>query len=130
MEKICKSCHDAGHVAGNKVPLKLRHPDTVKALRHDERVSQGGLPPLFSREGTRSPAGLITCSTCHDPHRWSPFRKGEGPGRNEEGDARSSFLRGVSDFSICTDCHGLDGLFRYKYFHGETSRRKQPLYQR
>lgn len=130
MEKLCRSCHDAGQAAGNKAPLKLRHPDTIKALRRDERVSRGGLLPLFSRDGSRNPAGLITCPTCHDPHRWSPFKEGEGPGRNDEGDARTSFLRGMSDFSICTDCHGLEGLFRYKYFHGETSRRKHPLYQR
>lgn len=131
MERYCRSCHAAGAAAAAKQPLKANHPSTVNVLstQQPRRDSvQAATPfPLFKADGQRTPSGLITCPTCHDPHQWRANKAEEGPGKNEEGDAMSSFLRNVSDYGLCTDCHGLDAIFRYKYFHGESSRVKHPL---
>ncbi|MBY0575655.1 MAG: cytochrome c3 family protein [Gallionellaceae bacterium] len=127
-ERLCRSCHAAGKVAAAKVPFKATHPASVNVISvigaHREG---GGYYPVFTPDGQRANSGVISCPTCHNPHQWDPLKAEEGPGRNTEGDARNSFLRNISDASLCTNCHGLDALFRYKYFHGETSRKKHML---
>lgn len=129
MEQSCRSCHSPGRAGAAKQPLKPNHPPHVNVISNPGRQRGAGLsPPVFTPDGVRTTSGIITCPTCHNVHQWVPGME-EGPGRNEEGDARTSFLRGTSDFSLCSDCHGLDALFRYKYFHGESSRRKHRLYK-
>ncbi len=130
MERLCRSCHAASKVAAAKIPFKGSHPAKVNVISNPgSQRENGGNFPVFTPEGARSGSGIITCPTCHNVHQWSPLKAEEGEGRNVEGDARSSFLRNTSDFMLCSDCHGLDALFRYKYFHGETSRRKHMLYR-
>jgi predicted CXXCH cytochrome family protein len=130
MERLCRSCHAAGKVAAAKLPLKGSHPAKVNVISNPgSQRENGGIFPVFTPEGVRSGSGIISCPTCHNAHQWSPLKAEEGEGRNVEGDARSSFLRNTSDFSLCADCHGLDALFRYKYYHGETSRKKHMLYR-
>jgi predicted CXXCH cytochrome family protein len=133
MERLCRSCHAAGKVAAAKQPLKPGHPSRVNVISNAGRQRQGdtagGHFPVFTPEGEKTSSGIITCPTCHNPHRWSPLKAEQGPGKNTEGDARSSFLRNTSEFALCADCHGLDALFRYKYFHGESSRKKYRLFQ-
>ena len=98
-------------------------------MRARFRVASAPLP-VFDAGGAIDDAGVISCPTCHDPHQWSAKAAMEGPGRNTEGDARSSFLRVAnSEQFLCADCHGQDALFRYKYFHGKTSRKAYPLYR-
>lgn len=128
MERLCRSCHSDGKAAATKQPLKANHPPGVNVVSNAGRHRGTGTSlPVFTLEGARTTSGVVTCPTCHNVHQWKPGSE-EGPGKNEEGDARSSFLRGTSDFSLCADCHGLDSLFRYKYFHGESSRRKHKLF--
>ena len=129
MERYCRACHSAGKAASAKIPVKLNHPPHVTVASNPGRQrGEETFLPVFSPDGKRGTSGVITCPSCHNVHRWSPSID-EGPGTNVEGDARSSFLRGLSDSNVCSDCHGLDALFRYKYFHGETSRRKHRLYE-
>lgn len=130
----CTGCHAAGQPAAAKVPPETRHPSQVlvwaNALR--ARFFPGGAAdlPIFDDRGRRAPRGAIACLTCHDPHRWDPRAAQEGPGKNAEGDARTSFLRlSNSEHFLCADCHGKDALFRYKYFHGKTSRKTHPLFR-
>jgi hypothetical protein len=86
--------------------------------------------PVFDRHGQRTLAGRLACASCHNPHRWDPRQAAKGPGINREGDATNSFLRNrLSGRLVCSDCHGKDAIFRYKYFHGLTSRRVHPLYR-
>ncbi|OJZ20350.1 MAG: hypothetical protein BGP21_07870 [Thiobacillus sp. 65-29] len=130
MERLCRSCHAAEKVAAAKIPLQGSHPAKVNVISNPgNRRENGGHFPVFTPEGVRSGSGVISCPTCHNAHQWSVQHPQGGEGRNVEGDARSSFLRNTSDFSLCADCHGLDALFRYKYFHGDTSRRKHLLYR-
>ena len=135
VEKMCLSCHDKGQVAKDKVPPVLRHPENIAVWSNsvrEKRLTADSLPdiPVFDEDGKRAHVGVINCLSCHDPHQWQPGIKKAGTGKNIEGDAMNSFLRNQnSELIICADCHGADSIFRYKYFHGETSRKKYPLYQ-
>jgi len=128
-EELCRSCHITGGIAENKQPVKAVHPKEVEAVVVRHRSHKGAYTPLFDKNGNVADRGVITCPTCHNPHKWSALRDRKGSGRNLEGNARSSFLRNRSKLSLCSTCHGLDALFRYKYFHGKSSRSKHELYR-
>lgn len=132
IEKECRSCHAKDQLARNKAVPQAQHPQkavvsahTIRARLHTGRSSD---LPVFDAAGAAEDTGLITCTSCHNPHRWSPQHAVEGPGKNTEGDVHTSFLRlANSEGFVCADCHGLDSLFRYKYYHGQSSRKPYPL---
>lgn len=132
IEKLCRSCHNENGIARNKLPQYFNHPANIMVTSNYKRSAENKAKkslPIFKLDGTRNATGVITCATCHNPHQWSSLNPGYGPGKNEEGNSNNSFLRKLSDFTICSDCHGFDGIFRYKYYHGATSRNKTaPLY--
>ncbi len=133
LERQCRSCHRKDGPAAKKVPPNLEHPP--RTVPSNKGRLYGGrrnniLPPVFDTEGQPVMAGRITCPTCHNPHQWDPARKQPGKGKNLEGDVSTSFLRhSQTDYFLCTDCHGEDALFRYKYFHWDKSRVKHHLYK-
>ncbi len=133
METLCRSCHQAGGLAGKKVPAELHHPPRRVPANAGRQVGvrkANITPPVFSKTGERVPVGRITCPTCHDPHRWNPARAKPGDGRRHEGTVLDSFLRHArTEGFLCSDCHGLDSLFRYKYFHWPASRTPHSLYE-
>jgi hypothetical protein len=45
--------------------------------------------------------------------------------KNIEGDALTSFLRPHVPDRVCRYCHGLDGLFVFKFFHDPAIRNKK-----
>ncbi|HHL39433.1 MAG TPA: hypothetical protein ENJ37_02895 [Deltaproteobacteria bacterium] len=130
MERACLSCHGKGRVASAKIPLRLRHPRDVLMVTTDTIKRRSGhtdiFYPIYDSEGNVRDSGFITCPTCHNPHRWRPAADKYGPGRNTEGKVTNSFLRNLSQLSLCSDCHSMDALFRYKYFHGNISRHEEP----
>lgn len=125
-EMRCRSCHATGEMADKKMPQNFKHPKDVIASNVGR--GRGGDFPLYNKEGERKNSGVITCPTCHDPHIWSAAKADFGPGKMTEGNINDSFLRNLSPSILCADCHGLDSIFRYKYFHAGTSRKKYPLY--
>jgi len=132
MESLCRSCHAPDKVAAGKVPVKLNHPQDIPVVSVRGWPRPGeiyGTYPVYDKEGKVVDSGVISCPTCHNAHQWQPQLEREGPGRAVEGNALNSFLRNKSNFNLCTNCHGLDALFRYKYFHGETSRVPHRLYR-
>ncbi len=131
-EQMCRSCHDEGLPAEQKVPVMKNHPAEVQAQILGRRARRGpvrGFTPLFGENGRTAHTGVISCPTCHNPHRWSPVVMEYGEGENLEGNSRNSFLRNRSKLALCSNCHGMDALFRYKYFHGKSSRKKHQLYR-
>ena len=133
MEQLCRSCHATGQTAANKQPVKGTHPADITVISRQgwprPGEHRGGFFPVYDEEGKVVNAGTISCPTCHNPHQWRARSNQAGPGHNEEGTVRSSFLRNKSSYSLCTNCHGMDALYRYKYFHGEGSRKPHRLYR-
>ncbi|MEW8030146.1 MAG: cytochrome c3 family protein [Candidatus Thiodiazotropha sp.] len=121
-EMLCRSCHREGEVAQAKAPKQAHHPSYVRAWSNELRMSLDPTLeniPMFSNSGRQTDIGQISCPTCHNAHQWRARKAEPGSGKNEEGDVLSSFLRLPStEGFICADCHGLDSIFRYKYFHG------------
>lgn len=129
MEKLCTGCHNEEGVAHTKVPDELSHPDRnvpVNSSRQREGASKWDEHPVFDEQGQSAGLGKITCVTCHNPHQWDPANPAKGSGVNIEGDVMSSFLRvSATDNFLCSDCHGRDSLYRYKYFHWQKSRAQE-----
>ncbi len=132
---LCLSCHSEGEVGEAKIPDQIMRPHGILLWSNQMRAPSSerrSLPyvPVFNSRGQRAPVGRLRCASCHNPHVWDADRPQEGKGKNIEGNVTNSFLRNASSSHIvCADCHGQDALFRYKYFHGETSRRPHSLYK-
>ncbi|MBC8413879.1 MAG: hypothetical protein ISR96_10520 [Nitrospira sp.] len=126
MNELCRSCHAAGEIAGNKLPVISEHPEDtlINNILRCERDAVD-YTPLYDSSGRETNLGNISCASCHDAHQWKPGVANAGSGKNEEGNATNSFLRNLSYSNICIDCHGMDGLFRYKYFHNPDTRVEQ-----
>jgi len=101
-ESLCISCHNETGIAKNKLNKGYSHP-TRKSL-----FDKGLTPalPLFDRQGKISAKGIMTCQTCHDPHRWEPGSGTAEPAkeRREIKKRFTSFLRKPSP-QICDECH-------------------------
>ncbi len=120
---LCTSCHSEGHIAENKFPAIGTHPKK-RLINNIMRNNKSAIDyaPIYDSEGKLINVGNISCPSCHNAHQWSPIVKEKGIGKNLEGNATNSFLRNVSYNNICIDCHGLDAIFRYKYFHSPEER--------
>lgn len=124
INSLCTSCHSSGNIAENKIPATAAHPGNAvvsNILRLD--MNKADYTPLFDKDtGEDAHKGNISCPSCHNAHQWSARVKEKGSYQNIEGNATNSFLRNLSYNNICIDCHGLDGLFRFKYFHDPNDR--------
>ncbi|MDH5189921.1 MAG: cytochrome c3 family protein [Gammaproteobacteria bacterium] len=130
-EQLCLGCHAEGKSAKAKIPPETKHPDKVRAwsgpVRAQLRPDAKTHLPIFNKQGKPDTTGIISCPTCHNPHKWSITQEKQ-PGKNTEGDTSSSFLRlSNTELFLCADCHGLDSLYRYKYFHSSKSHEKHKL---
>lgn len=124
MEKLCLSCHYKGGPAESKIPKIFFHPSDKLVISRGGEYPGDPVYPLFDPlTGERKPVGNIACPACHMVHQWSPSSQNEGPGHQVEGDATNSFLRAETPSRLCSDCHGQEALFRFKFFH-EPDRRK------
>ena len=124
IDALCTSCHSKGNIAERKIPLIATHPEE-KLINNIMRSTRGAIDytPIYDKKtGEEVNVGNISCPSCHNAHQWSPLAKQKGVGQNLEGNATNSFLRNVSYNNICIDCHGLDALFRYKYYHDPAER--------
>jgi predicted CXXCH cytochrome family protein len=124
IDALCRSCHSSDGIAAAKVPLIATHPQNklINNIMRCDRTKIDFAPVFDKVTGEETHVGNISCPTCHNAHRWSPLSMEKGTGRNLEGNTTNSFLRNVSYNNICIDCHGLDALFRYKYFHNPDER--------
>ena len=101
---FCESCHREKSCAEKKLVGTYTHPVGVDIRLAEDKTTL----PLFDKTGKASAQGrLVTCASCHNVHQWMPGQSVKGPGKNLEGDGRSSFLRIVDDgeSTLCLDCH-------------------------
>jgi predicted CXXCH cytochrome family protein len=97
---LCLSCHSNGHIAEKAVLTGTQHPLEVGPSSKKDTADVS--LPLFNDSGFQDQSGKITCTTCHDPHRW---RADSTPtGKNSKTDRTTSFLRKQAP-RICRECH-------------------------
>jgi len=100
---LCVDCHSDNGPAQKKVIRNYSHPVGVSP-------SEKGLTttlPLFDQNGKISEKGVLSCPTCHDPHRWDPLKVSDRAHYKIEGDSQNSFLRleNSPNAKLCSDCH-------------------------
>lgn len=124
MDKMCKSCHSKKDIGSAKVPVVDSHPEgmLITSVGRNIRGKANYFPLFHSKTGKMVTVGDIACASCHDVHRWDPKVEGPGAGKNLEGRTTDSFLRMQTYSLMCIDCHGLDALFRFKYYHNSKQR--------
>ena len=124
MDKMCNSCHAKNSVAEDKVPKVDFHPEgqLITNINHEIKHQPNYFPLFDNKTGEASTVGNISCPSCHDVHIWDPKFSRKGKGENVEGSATNSFLRAQTYSIMCIDCHGLDALFRFKYYHDPEDR--------
>lgn len=128
MDRMCNSCHSEAGSGSSKVPKVSTHPEN-QLVANPGRNKKGkeNYFPLFDDVTAESiTVGDIACASCHDVHQWDPKKPIKGNGRNLEGKATNSFLRMQTYNMICKDCHGLDSLYRFKYYHDSKKRIAAP----
>lgn len=131
-DALCLNCHQKGGVAEEKAMKHFSHPYEDLVLRSDKKVM-----PLLGKDEKPEEFGHIACVTCHEPHVWKAEDAAAGDkakmklSANKddlEGTQRDAFLRhkGVAD-TFCVNCHGLETLVKYKYFHDPRRRGSRGL---
>ncbi|MHC4507444.1 MAG: cytochrome c3 family protein [Planctomycetota bacterium] len=111
---LCTCCHRQGECASNHIPKHVGHPDV--ALMNRTRPGQPGYMPTFDRAGEPSNTGAISCLTCHEPHIAPPSPE-DGGNAQHRSDRRARFLRPETNQGLCADCHGVESLWRFLYYH-------------
>ncbi len=122
-DSLCLNCHQKQGIAEDKPIDHFAHPYKTIILRSNKDT----LPLLQETDEKPDERGMIACITCHEPHHWKPKTDKEKQQNNyqhtrftenQEGTVLTSFLRqkGVKD-TFCVDCHGMNALLKYKYYH-------------
>jgi predicted CXXCH cytochrome family protein len=127
MDMMCNACHSESGSAKSKIPKVDFHPDDllINNIGRDVKHQPNYFPLYDKQTGEHASVGNISCPSCHDVHRWDPLFARKGKGVNAEGSATNSFLRAQTYSLLCIDCHGLDALFRFKYYHDPEDRVEQ-----
>ena len=103
VQDICISCHNENGMAGKKTIKDYSHPVNVSPFEKGLATTL----PLFDRSGKKSKKGLVTCLTCHEPHRWDPLKIIGSDHHDIEGNTQNSFLRLQASPApkLCENCH-------------------------
>ena len=118
MNRVCTGCHSKGGIAEDKISPTATHPTGLllnNIMTFDKQPT--GYIKIFDGNWKEANVGDLSCSSCHSFYRWDHRVRKQGPGKNVEGDADTSFLRTSSDKAVCIDCHGETALWRYTYYH-------------
>ena len=100
---LCLECHNLKGLAGKKTVRDPSHPLNLAPAEKGLATTL----PLFDQRGKISENGVVSCATCHDPHRWDPVTNINEDHFKLEGSAQNSFLRMENSPSakLCEDCH-------------------------
>jgi len=121
-DAYCTACHREDGSA--PLPATADHPDLP--LFNMVPPNMPGFLPLYNKQGAIDPRGRITCRTCHAPHGRdieASVTAGDSPTARK---AMRLLLRPFVPPNVCTNCHGVDGLRRFLYFH-DPERRGEAL---
>ncbi len=117
---LCTSCHARGKPAEKRIPAIASHPAGKLVAGHaDPTRGREKSTPVFDDLGHRTRVGDIGCPTCHNGHLPAAAPHPADPYPVQ---VRFRFLRNSSSEILCMDCHGIDSLFRYLYFHDTEKR--------
>ncbi len=120
----CLGCHGDG---GEATQMTLMIHPTVP-MRNSMAEGEPGFLPLIDEQGHMGAAGRITCKTCHLPH--GRMLEGEAvteAATGRELDQRGTLTRAYRSPNVCSDCHGLQGLGYYLYYHFPAKRARLTL---
>jgi predicted CXXCH cytochrome family protein len=103
IQDLCTGCHNENGAAKQKVIKDYSHAVNIS-------VSEKGITtflPLFDINGKKTKDGIMSCITCHDPHRWNPSITFAKDHFDNEGNSQNSFLRLETSPSpkLCESCH-------------------------
>jgi predicted CXXCH cytochrome family protein len=109
---LCTCCHREGQCAEKHIPKHVDHPEVPLVNRTSPQ--QPSYMPTFDSDGEPSNTGTISCLTCHDPHaNQSTTEANKEPSLSHH----QVFLRPTEYQGFCTDCHGIEALWRFGYYH-------------
>ncbi len=102
-QDLCLSCHSEKGIAGEKAIRNYSHRINISPFDKGLNTTL----PLFENNGKISKNGVMTCRTCHDPHRRDPLKTFAGDHYDTEGNSQNSFLRLENSPSpkLCENCH-------------------------
>ena len=109
--QICTCCHREDGCAAGRMPKYTEHPQV--ALLNRLAPEQPDYLPLFDERGEPSATGVISCPTCHAVHATTEAPGGDAFLRTMAGGT----LPNPAEPRLCIDCHGLEGLWRFLYYH-------------
>lgn len=125
MNALCTSCHSKGKNAGEKIPPIATHPEK-KLINNIMQINNNNknYTLLFDENGKEVNVGNLSCPSCHNAHQWNS----ENRIAKDDPDMKltGKFLRTLSYKMVCMDCHGLDALLKYEYFH-DPDKRDKPI---
>jgi predicted CXXCH cytochrome family protein len=109
--QLCTSCHIKDGAAQNKIISRNSHPVDVpiERIRPGKNVLEQF--PTYSHDGNKQQSARVVCTTCHEPHTWSPEsgqpQEESWKSVNREGDVQNSFLRKANypPSALCKTCH-------------------------
>jgi len=112
-------------MAEKKIPPVATHP-TGKLITNVVEFSKDGrtYTPIFGPDGKERKSGNLSCPSCHNAHQWGIPVENGATGNKAKGNFAKSFrfLRTMSYNAVCRDCHGVEGFYRYLYFHDPEKR--------
>jgi hypothetical protein len=102
-EDLCTGCHNVRGLASKKVLKGYSHPLNISPAERGLATTL----PLYNTNGEIFKDGLLTCQTCHDPHRSNPLRTSQGGPLDIEANSQNKFLRLENSPSptLCENCH-------------------------
>ena len=132
-QEVCSECHDdifetkrESHHRG--VSCEVCHGPAVDHAEAPDEITPSaprgrGYCPLCHGYNPARPSGFPQinperhnpgkpCMTCHDPHS-----TGSGLIEEELTPSHGKFLRPTGSKSLCADCHGIESLWRFLYYH-------------
>jgi hypothetical protein len=104
------------NITENKIPLPATCPKKI-LINNIRRVNKNNKDDtrIFDENGKEVNVGNISCPFRHNAYQYRSKEKGIK--REAESSLCGKFLRTENYNMVCMDCHGLDALVKYEYFH-------------